>query len=35
MTMANQPIEDVSPVKNGDFPASHARLLRGYASMVT
>ena len=24
MTMENQPFEDVSPIKRGDFPASHA-----------
>ena len=23
MTMENQPFEDVSPIKHGDFPASH------------
>ena len=23
MTMEKQPFEDVSPIKNGDFPASH------------
>ena len=23
MTMENPPFEDVSPIKNGDFPASH------------
>ena len=23
MTMENQPFEDVSPIKDGDFPASH------------
>ena len=24
-----QPFEDVSPIKNGDFPASHVNLLEG------
>ena len=23
MTMENQPFEDVSPIENGEFPASH------------
>ena len=27
MTMENQPFEDASPVKNGDFPASHVSFL--------
>ena len=28
MTMENQPFEDVSPIKNGDFPASHVSFQR-------
>ena len=29
MTMEKQPFEDVSPMKNSDFPASHVSLLEG------
>ena len=29
MTMETQAREDVSPIQNGDFPASHVRLLGG------
>ena len=27
MIMENQPFEDASPIKNGDFPASHVSFL--------
>ena len=29
MTRENQPFEDVSPIKHGDFPASHVSFRRG------
>ena len=28
MIMKKQPTEDVTPIKNGDFPASHVSLLQ-------
>ena len=28
--MQNRPFEDVSPIRNGDFPASHVSLLEGH-----
>ena len=28
--LENGPLEDVAPIKNGDFPASHVRLLGGH-----
>ena len=29
MAMENGPVEDVFPIENGDFPASHVSLLEG------
>ena len=29
IAMKNGPFEDVSPIKDGDFPASHVSLLEG------
>ena len=30
MAMEKKQLEDVSPIKNGDFPASHVRLLEDF-----
>ena len=32
MTIEKQPFEDVSPIENGDFPASHISLPEGRRS---
>ena len=34
MAMENGPVEDVFPIENGDFPASHISLLEGILSFT-